>query len=124
MRKYAWFAFAMGDRIVSLPRSSVYREIVLIALLLAGPVRAEIPDYQVVRIIAYQTSCRLDELRSEDLGDAGVRFVASCQNLSAYPDGLILDCPDPNDVYACDIVTQERRFEFLESLRQKSEPEL
>ncbi|MEO1082159.1 MAG: hypothetical protein AAFY29_21560 [Pseudomonadota bacterium] len=82
-------------------------------------VAAEIPDYQLLRIIAYQTNCRLDELRSEDLGEAGVRFHATCLNLNAYPDGLILNCADPSDAHACDIATEERRFDVMEDLRNQ-----
>lgn len=87
--------------------------------LLPMVVAAGIPEYQVVRIIAYNSSCQLDELSSEDLGDAGLRFHATCRNINSYPDGMILDCPQRDDAYACEIVTEERSFDVMDSLRDQ-----
>ncbi|MEM1188531.1 MAG: hypothetical protein AAGI72_08395 [Pseudomonadota bacterium] len=100
-------------------RGASFGAVPLVMLSWAATAHADIPEYQVVRIIAYQTSCQLEKLRSEDLGDTGVRFHATCQNINSYPDGLVLNCADPGDAYSCEVATEERRFDFMENLREQ-----
>ena len=102
-------------------RSQAARAGITLAGIALGSIHAfaAIPEYQIVRIVAYNTSCQLEGLRSEDRGDAGLRFHATCRNINSFPDGLILDCPDGDDAFACKVVTEERRFHIMDSLRDQ-----
>ncbi len=102
-------------------RGLVARGLLVSIALASVSVEARIPEYQIVRIIAYQTNCKLLELTSRDNGDEGVEFHGTCENVASYPDGVSLQCPDREDAYQCAILTEERQFKFLNSLREPAD---
>ena len=83
----------------------------LAAVLSAAPVQAEINDYQIRRLILYQTDCRLDELARQPAG-GGLNFLATCQNLSFYPEGVLIECGDGDDETTCKVKTESRSFDL------------
>ncbi|MEM1142906.1 MAG: hypothetical protein AAGI88_10000 [Pseudomonadota bacterium] len=93
--------------------------VVLVVLIRPAALHAAIPEYQIVRLLSYETSCRPRELSSEDMDDSGTRFHAVCQNITSYPDGIELHCPDALDPYKCLIKTEPRRFEAMNSLQNQ-----
>lgn len=49
--------------------------------------------------------------------DGRDRFFASCENVSHYPEGVEILCPDTEDERECTIVTQKREFRHLHHMR-------
>lgn len=86
------------------------------------PVRAELKDYQIVRMIMLKSECQLAELERDLKPDRSVKFKASCKNESFYPDGVTITCPDidNNDAHACVLDAKKKSFDSLELL-QKSQ---
>jgi hypothetical protein len=90
---------------------------VLLGLLHAQPILADIQAYQIVRIIAYQSNCQLIDLKRTDRADGTLDFLGLCENVNFYPDGIRLHCPARDDAYACKILNKERRFNNLNMIR-------
>ena len=87
--------------------------LILLALILgmafAG---AEINDYQIRRLILYQTGCKLDSLVRQPVSGGAVNFLVSCQNLSFYPEGVLIQCADGDDETTCKVKTESRSFDL------------
>ena len=83
---------------------------------LAG-VQAEINDYQIRRLILYQTGCKLDSVARQPTAGGALNFLVACQNLSFYPDGVLIECGDGDDETTCKVQTESRSFD-LKMLQQ------
>ena len=88
-----------------------------LALALVVPATAEVKDYQIRRMLMLKTECQVVGLDIETLEQGKGRFLAACENVSHYPDGVEILCPDTEDERECRIVTVKREFRHLESLR-------
>lgn len=86
------------------------------ALALAGPCRAEVKEYQIRRMLMLKTECQVTGL-DISVKEGRDRFLASCENVSHYPDGVEILCPDTDDERECHIVTAKRDFRHLHLLR-------
>lgn len=82
--------------------------------------RAEIKDYMIARLITFKSTCGLLELKRHERSDGSVLFRATCSDEVFYPDGIDVICPDRDDSddRACAIVTEKKKFQYLEMLRQ------
>lgn len=90
----------------------------LAILLLPSMSFAEIQPYQMRRLILYQSDCKLIEINPLEHEEAGeLMFMASCENLAFYPDGLRIHCPDASDERSCKILDQAKKFEHLKLLQ-------
>ncbi len=49
-------------------------------------------------------------LQVEELDRGATRFVAACENVAHYPDGVEVRCPNSEDDRDCTILTQKRDF--------------
>ena len=88
------------------------------AFLLASPLTfAAIQDYQVIRLIAMKSDCRKDTLSRQSETQSQVLFHATCKNQSHYPDGVVVECSDPEDEMSCVIKTQSKQFNHLKMLQ-------
>lgn len=87
------------------------------------PSHAELKDVQVARLIQLRSECVLVTLHRRERSDGSWSYTGTCSNETFYPDGILVDCPDPesNDERACIIRTQAKRFEALELLRPPRE---
>ena len=74
--------------------------------------RAEINDYQIRRLILYQTGCKLDSLARQPVAGGAVNFLISCRNLSFYPEGVLIRCADGDDETTCEVKTESRSFDL------------
>ena len=88
--------------------------ILLMLLFMPGPpaARAEINDYQIRRLILYQTGCKLDSVARRPIAGGALNFLVACQNLSFYPDGVLIECGDGDDASTCKVQTQSRSFDL------------
>lgn len=86
----------------------------------ASPAYPELKDEQVGHLIFMKTDCRLQKLRSTDNEDGSRAYTGTCQNLTHYPDGIRVTCPDPDndDERTCTIHTKPRSFDHLDLLRR------
>lgn len=89
----------------------------VLALAPAVPATAEVKDYQIRRMLMLKTECQVVGLETEVLPEGKGRFAAECENVSHYPDGVEILCPDTEDERDCRIATAKREFRHLESLR-------
>lgn len=88
-------------------------------LLLPVPARAEVKEYQIRRMLMLKTECTvigLDTARIADDPRLRERFLATCENVSHYPDGVEIVCPDTEDERDCTLLTAKREFPHLRLL--------
>ena len=85
--------------------------------MLAGEASAEIKEYQIRRMLMLKTDCGVSSLDvapvTEQPGRYETRFLAGCENVTHYPDGVEILCPDTEDEHDCRIVTVKRAFPHL-----------
>ena len=90
---------------------------VLAFLLGAGsPAAARVQEYQIVRLITFKSECQIARLEDKSRPTGPMRFVAACENVSFYPDGLEVLCPDRDDDRSCRVTTQAKSFDTLHLL--------
>lgn len=85
------------------------------------PSSGEIHDYMIRRLVYLGTSCGTEEITPVDAEPGHRRYRVLCRNTSAYPDGLTVDCSDPEDDRSCMIEEKPREFEKLDLLRRPGE---
>lgn len=89
------------------------------ALLPPATARAEVKEYQIRRMLMLKTECTvtgLDTARIADDPRLRERFLATCDNVSHYPDGVEIVCPDTEDERDCTLLTAKREFPHLRLL--------
>lgn len=86
-------------------------------LLTVAPVRAEIQDYMIRRLVNLRTRCGIESLQRLESGSSDRRFKVICRDVSHYPDGLIVACSDIDDDRSCIVETREKVFDMLELLQ-------
>lgn len=86
------------------------------AIVLPGNTSAEIKEYQIRRMLMLKTECGVSGL-DISAKDGKDRFLASCENVAHYPDGVEILCPDSEDERDCTIVTRKREFQHLHHMR-------
>ena len=92
------------------PRAGIL--IMLVFIIGMAGVQAEINDYQIRRLILYQTGCKLDSVARRPGAGGALNFLVACQNLSFYPDGVLIECGDGDDETTCKVRTQSRSFDL------------
>ena len=86
----------------------------------ARPALAEIKDYQIARMLNFRTECHLMALsRLPSQSGEAERFFGECGNLVSYPDGVEITCPEPDDEWACKVLTDQRSFDDLDLLKRE-----
>lgn len=85
-----------------------------------APARSELKDEQVGHLIFMKTDCRLLKLSWTDNDDGSRAYTGTCQNVTYYPDGIRVTCPDPDndDERTCTIHTKPKSFDYLDLLRR------
>ncbi|MEQ1669963.1 MAG: hypothetical protein ABL893_03810 [Hyphomicrobium sp.] len=83
----------------------------------AAPAIAEIKDYEVRRFLYLKTPCGIAPIKQITSDAGGLRYKADCPNLTAFPDGAIVECLDPQDDRSCRLVTQSTEFKQLDLMR-------
>ncbi|MEQ1709926.1 MAG: hypothetical protein ABL908_00830 [Hyphomicrobium sp.] len=88
---------------------------------LAAPARADIKDYMISRLIMLKSECHLMQLARTEHTDGTVEFHGTCSNLTFYPDGIDIACPElaSDDERTCRIKTPAKVFKNLDLLRQR-----
>ena len=86
--------------------------IMLLFIIGMAGVQAGINDYQIRRLILYQTGCKLDSVARRPAAGGALNFLVACQNLSFYPDGVLIECDDGDDATTCKVRTQSRSFDL------------
>lgn len=103
-----------------LPKAALMSAGVLIGGASAFPAAAEIKDYQIARMLNFRTECNLMSITRLPPQEGEVeRFHGECGNRTFYPDGVHISCPEPDDEWACKVVTEKKSFENLDMLRQE-----
>ena len=85
------------------------------------PARAEVKEYQIRRMLMLKTECTVTGLDISRLADPAAyrdRFFATCENVSHYPDGVEILCPDTEDERDCRLMTAKRDFPHLRLLQR------
>jgi len=85
--------------------------------LLSLTVSAQILDYQILRLVAMKSECQRDEIQREVSDKGGLLFRVSCQNVSHYPEGLQIGCPDAHNERSCKLLNRGREFKQLHLLQ-------
>ena len=86
-------------------------------LFLPSTAKAEIKDYMIRRMLILKTECKLDELKRSEPKEGGFNFLASCKNVSFYPDGVKITCSDKDLETSCKIKTKAKKFDDLNLLK-------
>ena len=89
------------------------------AVLPLAPAHAEVKEYQIRRMLMLKTECTvtgLDTARIADDPRLRERFLATCENVSHYPDGVEIVCPETEDERDCTLLTAKREFPHLRLL--------
>lgn len=86
-----------------------------IVLSLATSAHAILKDQQVARLVLLKSECILVGLARTENSDGSWSYQGKCSNEVFYPDGIDIDCPDPesNDERTCTILTKAKRFNSL-----------
>ena len=101
------------------PQFQVGRILIALFFFLTSSSEAQINDYQIRRLILYKTDCRIDSLARQTVSADTVDFLVTCQNLSFYPDGVLVHCSDAEVETSCMVKTESRSFD-LERLQRAS----
>ncbi|MBO6549374.1 MAG: hypothetical protein JJ964_07100 [Rhizobiales bacterium] len=91
--------------------------ILLSSVFLPSLAKAEIKDYMIRRMIILKTECKLDELKRSEPSEGGFKYLAICENVSFYPDGVTINCPDKDVETSCKIKTKAKKFDQLNLLK-------
>lgn len=86
-------------------------------LFLPSLAKAEIKDYMIRRMLVLKTECKLDELKRSEPKEGGFKYLAICENVSFYPDGVIINCYDKDLETSCKIKTKAKKFDDLNLLK-------
>ena len=86
-------------------------------LLLPSIAKAEIKDYMIRRMLILKTECKLDELKRSEPSEGGFKYIAICENVSFYPDGVTITCSDKDTETSCKIKTKAKKFDDLNLLK-------
>jgi hypothetical protein len=90
---------------------------VLLVGMICSAAQAVTAEYQIRRLVYLKTSCGLESLVALETSSGRERFEATCNNISAYPNGLEIICTDPVDDRSCMITTRAVRFDQLQLMR-------
>ena len=91
--------------------------ILLSSVFLPSLAKAEIKDYMIRRMIILKTECKLDELKRSEPSEGGFKYLAICENVSFYPDGVTINCSDKDVETSCKIKTKAKKFDNLNLLK-------
>lgn len=91
--------------------------ILLSSVFLPSLAKAEIKDYMIRRMIILKTECKLDELKRSEPKQGGFKYLAICENVSFYPDGVTINCSDKDVETSCKINTKAKKFNQLNLLK-------
>lgn len=98
------------------------RTLIPLAFLLMVPCAAlaELKDYQVGRLIMLKSDCQVTSLKRTEEKDGSWTYRGVCGNKTFYPDGIRVNCPDPqsNDERSCVIETKAKSFDHLKLLQR------
>lgn len=84
---------------------------------------AEVKDYEVLRYLYLHTPCGMASVKRLASPPDMLRFHADCQNLTAFPDGATVVCPNVEDDRSCRVEKQPTNFHSLDILREKGQKE-
>lgn len=90
---------------------------VALVLCMPSPVRAEIQDYMILRLVYLKTSCGTESLERMASASDQRRFKVQCKDVNTYPDGLTVACSDIDDDRSCRVETDARKFKDLRLLQ-------
>jgi hypothetical protein len=93
--------------------------VALLAGTICSTVQAATAEYQIRRLVYLKTSCGIESLVTVEASSGRERFKATCNNISAYPNGLEIICTDPVDDRSCKIMTRAVRFDQLQLMQPK-----
>ena len=86
-------------------------------LFLPSTAKAEIKDYMIRRMLILKTECKLDELKRSEPSEGGFKYLAICENVAFYPDGVKITCSDKDLETSCKINTKAKKFDRLNLLK-------
>ncbi|MFW1677735.1 hypothetical protein ACFVYJ_08130 [Pontibacter sp. JAM-7] len=87
--------------------------LIISLVVLATPAFAQVMDYQVLRLVSLKTDCRRDNLTREITDNGGLLFQVRCQNISHFPQGVKIFCPDASDERSCVLLNKGVEFKQL-----------
>ena len=93
----------------------------LMVMILSMNAQATIQDYQIIRLIAMDSDCNLEELERLQNKDDTLSFIGSCSNVSHYPEGITIYCPDVENERSCKIKTDSLQFDNLKLLQKEED---
>ena len=70
-------------------------------------VYAVIEDDELVQMVQTNTECTVDNVERSISPDGQLIFQIDCANLIFYPDGIRVECKDPNQKDSCTIIKEE-----------------
>lgn len=91
----------------------------ILAAMVPGTAQAQMKYFQLARLLNFKTECHMSGFEDKSPPTGAGRFFVTCDNITSYPDGLELECPDRDDEWTCRIITQAQTYKGLDILRQK-----
>ena len=79
---------------------------------------AAILEYQIRRLIIIKTECQIIRVTKSENKDGSLTYHTKCENVSFYPDGVKINCTDPDLETSCKILTKKKRFDNLDLLKR------
>lgn len=92
--------------------------IILVLAVTTCPATARVQEYRIVRLVTLKSGCRIEHLADQSPAAGPMRFLATCENVTFYPEGVAVLCDDRDDDRSCRILTQPMRFDSLDLLRR------
>ena len=92
--------------------------LVAASALVSGEATAHVQDYQIIRLLAFQSDCQVEHLADRSQAFGPLHYFATCRNTTFYPDGVEVACGDRNDERTCTVLTSPRHFDDLDLLRR------
>lgn len=78
---------------------------------------ASVKDYQVKRLIMMKSDYVEQGLARNEAESGGLIFIAQCENLSHYSDGVKVLCDDAEDERSCKLKTKAKSYDHLRLLQ-------
>ncbi len=100
------------------PCAVVAAALVLALATASHPAAARVQEYQIVRLVTLKSGCRIEHLEDRSPPAGPLRFLATCDNLTFYPDGVIVLCDDRDDDRSCRVATPPLHFDSLDLLHR------
>lgn len=84
---------------------------------LCTPAAGDVKDYEILRFLYLKTACGKSSIVRAEKVEGQLHFLAECQDKTAFPDGALVVCSDPEDDRTCVLSNAPTDFRNLKLLQ-------